>query len=353
MTAAEHQNASQPPRIFYARHMQPGICKYDDETVLVDTPALKKMIATGAPIPVFIHHQSSDLKTMEDRAAGYVSESFYNELDGWAWFKFLAIDDECHLAVAKGWKVSNAYRGTQFGTGGTKNNCPYNREILDGKFTHLAIVPSPRYEDACIMSQDEFKAYQENLKRELAELQNSNPSPKGKAMIFKLFKNEKKEVTTLDADTMIELEGGQEISVGEMLNAVKKNADDEDKKKKEMENADQMVDCDGEKMPLKELVNKYNAMKKNNKKNKKNADGETEEEMKNRMEKENADAEMERKNAEEADKKKKEDEDEEKKNSKHFEELRNAHNVAVEKTPTIEAPQSQLARGKKRYGSAS
>jgi hypothetical protein len=339
--AHEHQNASQFPRIFYAKHMQPGICKYDKETVLVDTDTLKRMLPTGTAKPVYIDHQKVDLDTLKEKAAGYITESFYNELDGWAWFKLIAIDDDCHEAIAKGWSVSNAYRPTSFTHGGTKNNCPYDREITDGEFTHLAIVENPRYEGATIFTPEEFKNYQADLKRQLDELHNSNPTQEGRTM-FKLFKNEKKEVTSVDKDTLVDLGDGKSISVEEMLNAVKKNDDDEAAKakaEKEKENAgDPMVKCNEGEMPLSELVNKYNAMAE-----KKNA--EDEKEKKNAEDKEKKEAE-EKKNAEDAEKKK----EEEKKNSKHFEELRNANLTAGKPVQIIETSMDQLARGKLRYG---
>lgn len=344
----EMLNASQPARLFYVRHMQPGVCRYDTDTVLVDTDCLKKMVATGNGLAVYIDHQPNDLETQEQRACGYIVESFYNELDGWAWFKIIITKDEGHAAIADGWKVSNAYKGTAFGGAGKKNNVPYAREFLDGFFTHLALVPIPRYEKAEVFTPEKFKEYQENLKRNLEELKNSI-TPKGKPAMsktslnpFKLFKTTREETNTLDADTIVQLADGTEITVEEMLNSVKKNAIVE-----EMENGDMEVDTgDGEKMPLKELVNKYNAMKKNSKTSKKNSSLEEEElEL------------QENKNAEEEEKKKTEKEAEEKKNAlaakggvDHFEEMLNAHKKEMAAPAKIEAPQNGIARGMARYG---
>lgn len=347
--STEIKNASQFPRHYYARHMQPGVCGYENETVLVDTDAMKQMAGNSAMgKPVYLFHQNVDLKTMKEESCGYIIGSFYNELDGWDWFKILVIDDEAHAAIAKGWSVSNAYRPLEWGIGGTKNNVPYNREIKNGEFTHLAIVPDPRYEDACIMTPDEFKAYQDSKKRQLEELRNSKAhTSEGKTM-FKLFKNERKEVTTVDADTIVELEGGKTITVAEMLNSVKKNdeaeaekakakkeeSDEEgEKKNAEKMNGDSMVKCnDGQEMPLKDLVNKYNAQEK------KNADEKAAEDKKN------AD--------DEAAKKKKDDDDdaERKNNKKNFDELQNAHNKAQDAPRTVETGMDKLARGQAAYG---
>lgn len=329
---------SQHAKIFYARHMQPGTARYEDETILVDTNALKSMLKSGVGKPVYINHQPVDLANMKNDAAGYVTDAFYNELDGWGWFKILAIDDECHNAIRKGWSVSNAYRPTQWGAGGTKNNVPYDREVLNGDFTHLAIVPDPRYEDATIMSPEEFISYQESNKRKLAELQNSKPSSeKGTPIMFKLFKNKQEEVTSVDLETLVQLEDGKQVSVGEMVNAMKKNAEDdeEDKKKKkeeeDKENAlNSIVEVDGKKMPVRDLINAYC------KANKKNDTEEDEEEKrKDDEDKENA---LKKAQAEAVAAK------------KHFEELSNAHTNVKQPITIIETSIDQLARGKARYG---
>lgn len=344
MENKELKNASQLPRIFYCRHMQPGICRYEKEVVLVDTPALKKMIATGAAKPVYIHHQKVDLEQLKEKAAGYTTESFYNELDGWAWFKFIAIDDECHKVIENGWSVSNAYMPSEFGEGGTKNNCPFDREVLNGEFTHLAIVPNPRYEEALIMSPDDFKKYQDENRRQL-ELHNSNPS-KGKLPMIKFFKNKREEVNTIDADTMIEIDG-KEVSVQEMINSVKKNEKAEEKEKI---NEDDMIECDGETMPLKELINRY----KNSKKNAMKKNAEDEDAEKAKKEKEDLEKKAkENKNAEEDEAKKKaadKEKEEEKENAKFFDDLRNAHIPVQKAVENVEAPQNAVLRGKARYG---
>lgn len=356
----EKTNASQFPRVYYARHMQPGIAKYDNETILVDTEGMKSLIASGAGKPVYINHQNVDLKLLKEQAAGYISDSFYNELDGWAWFKFIAVDDAAHEAVSKGWSVSNAYMPTEWGNGGTKNNCPYNREVRAGEFTHLAIVPDPRYEDALIMTPDDFKTYQDNLKNKLAELQNSNS--KGIPM-FKFFKTKKEEVSAseIDKETIIELPDGTSVKVEEMVNAVanaKKN--EKEKEEKEMENGDMEVDVQGEKMPLKELVNKYCKM--NEKKNETESEEEEEEKetlaekknkkvKKNRAEKKN---ETDDENMEEdegvSNKEKKNSSDSEDEGQKFFNELRNANRKQETAIPLIETSMTQRERAKKRYG---
>lgn len=358
---SERHNATQYPKKYYAKHMQPGLCGYGKEKILVDVDAMKRMIANKAVgKPVYILHnsktESERLSKIEEEAAGYITQSFYNDVDGWAWFEILVVRETGHQAIARGWKCSDAYYPTSWGQGGKKNAVEYQRELMDAEFTHLAIVPDPRYEDAVIYTPEQFKAYQEAKKRESVELQNS----KGKPM-FKMFKNERKEVTSIDADTLVELEGGEVVSIGEMQNAlkeIKNGASDQEKdekdraekakaeaaKREEMENA--MVDCDGEKMTVKEMTNRYKSMKKNSME-RKNAE---DEDAKKKADKEAE----EKKNAEDEAKKKA---DEEKKNGNEF--YNSLANAEVKRLAETMQPQAAhigisadaTAVGKSRYGS--
>jgi hypothetical protein len=231
--AAEQHNAKQMPRIFYAKHMQPGLAEYSNERILVDTDALKSMIPSFVGKPVYINHQAVDLEKLKENAAGYVTDSFYNEADGWAWVKMLAIDDELYQAISNGWSVSNAYIPTTHSPGGTQHNVAYNRKINTAEFTHLAVVQNPRYEQACILTPEQYKVYQEKKLQQLAELKNSKSAPqKGANSMFKIFKN-KPEETELDKDSMITLSNGKHVSLGEMVAAYENSmAEDEAEKAK-------------------------------------------------------------------------------------------------------------------------
>ena len=329
-------NAKQFPRCFYAKHMETGLAGYENETILIDTDNLKSMIPTFVGKPVYIRHQEVDLETMKEKACGYVTDSFYNELDGWLWVKMLITDDDGFLAVANGWSVSNAYVPTEWGAGGTHHNCPYDRKIIGGEFTHLAIVPDPRYEEAKIYTPEEFKAYQEDKKRKLEEVHNSK----------------EKDTKMADKDETIEVKKGffQEM-FGELLNAMKKNAEDEgskeDKEEDKKEEAakenegDKEVEVGDEKMPLKELINRYVSLT-----NKKNEMEKGEDKKEEEDKKENSD------DKDEDDKEKVKEAKENSKGVDHFEELRNAHlKYSPQLHATLETPMDQVARGKARYGS--
>lgn len=344
--AAQIANAKQLPRAYYCRHMFAGVAGYENETILVDVDTLKKMVRSFEGKPVYVYHQDVDLDKLGEEMAGVVSDCFYNELDGWLWAKFVVTTDEGHEAIAKGWSVSNAYVPLAWGEGGTQHNVPYNRKVLDAQFTHLAIVPNPRYELADIFTPEEYRQYQNERRNELKEIQNSKP--KGNKIMLKLFKNTRQEVDAkeIDENTILEITNDkgakQEITIKDMAAAVLKNSEDADKKKAEEEekqNMDSEVQVGDEKMPLKELVNRYNAMIK------KNAD-DAEEEKKNAEEK--ADKEAAEKKAEEEKKENEKIAEEEKKNAAKFEELKNAS----EKTPVAVAVQTihnKIALGKSRY----
>lgn len=342
----EKVNARDFPDTFYCRHFEPGLCGYENEKVLIDTDAMKRMCASFNNKPIYVFHQKVDLKNLQQKADGYVTECFYNELDGWLWAKMIIVSDDGKDAISRGWSVSNAYVPTEFASGGQHHNVNYDRKIVNANFTHLAIVPDPRYEGARIYSPEEFKLYNSQKRAQLEELKNS----KGATRMFKrLFKNKQEEVTNaegIDEGTMVELQNGKTVSLKEMIESItkaeelenakaKKNSDagaKEEKKDDEESklNAETEVMVGDKKMPLGHLMNKYQNMQKENE-------------------------------AEEAKKKSEKDEAEEKANSKaladaalekaNFDELKNAKNKGAT-VVQVDTVQDQLARGKANYGSS-
>ncbi|MCK5613698.1 DUF2213 domain-containing protein, partial [Candidatus Pacearchaeota archaeon] len=259
----EKKNASQMPKVYYCRHIEKGVVSYEDEMVLVNDDALNKLDQTMAGIPVRVHHVDDiEVENIQEQSDGYVAESFYLECDGWHWAKFICVSDDAHNAIQRGWSVSNAYTPTEWGGNGVYHNIPYDREITNGKYGHLAIVPNPRYEGAVIMTPEEFKEYKESKEKELKELQNTKKEKKVMIKFFKRVPVEKE----IDENALVQLENGEEMSIKDMVNAVVKNEDD-DKEKKEKMNMDSEIEVGDEKMTVKELVNKYKNMCKKNKKN--------------------------------------------------------------------------------------
>lgn len=375
-------SVSQHPKRYICRHMQPGTARYEDETILVDTDGMKNLINSlnaDKAIPVYVGHRDVDIKNIKDQADGYVTRSFYNALDGWAYFEFLAVDDRAHEAIRKGWRVSNAYMPTEWGPKGTKNNVPYDREMRNGEFTHLAIVPDPRYEGAMIYTPEEFKAYQDGLRNKL-EVTNS----KGKKSMFKFFN--RTETDTPNDDSLVDIGDGKLVPWKEVKNAL----EEEDKKAKSK------VVINGKEMTLEEAAEKYRQLENAKKKTKKNGESE----MKEDPDEEEVDGDQdsegddeigegkrnagkkkgkrnEKKNGEDCyhedgmensedededdkeDGKKKENKKEKKnstvdvdKDDDYFREMRNAHNRQEQQSVVaVTCSIDQLERGKQRYGS--
>lgn len=308
-------NSKEENKVYYCKHIAPGVCAYKDETIFIGEETLKNMDKSFAGKPIFINHQTVNPDTEKQDAVGYVVESFYLPEDGTHWAKILIIDDKGHEVIKNGWKVSNAYQPTGFGVGGEWHNVPYNREVTEAHYTHLALVDNPRYEEAEIMTPEEFKSYKEAKKSQLEQMTNSKAeetkSKQGdKKMSWKLFT--KKEVTNSDdiSNVMVELSNGATVSIGEMVNSVEKDLKEKEDKKNACHNEDileKTVKVNGEDMSVKDLVA---AFEKKDKKNKCNEDDEDKD--KDKEEKKDA------KNAdEEEDKGKK---DEEKKDAKNADE---------------------------------
>jgi hypothetical protein len=330
------QNAKQMPGVFYCKHMYAGLAGYENETILVDLPAMLALAKTMEAIPVYVLHQDVDMETVGD-ADGYVSDCWYNQDDGWLWAKFICKTDAAHDAIRDGWSVSNAYIPTDGGAGGTYTNINYDRKISGGQFTHLAIVPDPRYETACIMSPDQYREYMRGLENQKKQLSNSKQEKK--PMRMRLFTNKKTEVTGIDdlAGTTIELRNGKSVSFDALLN----NMDDYGELTASLENGSYEVEVDNEKMPLTDLVNRYSEMAKENAAYK-------DEEKKNMAEEEEEKENMAEEEKENMAKKNMAKEEDEKKNAKAFGELKNASNVKQNQAGYI-GREERLAAGKKSY----
>lgn len=163
------QNAKDWAKPFFARLLEPGLCSYKDTKngiVLLRKETIDRCVHSfiGRPLvvkqgneirarlgrPEFIH-QSTTPDNMKEIGHGYVTDVFYNSADGWWWCRGLADTDEAVAAISKVGKCSCGYKNTGPATpGGLWHDIPYNEEIVDFSGEHLAVVDSPRYEEATI-----------------------------------------------------------------------------------------------------------------------------------------------------------------------------------------------------------
>lgn len=355
--------------------MSEGVAEYRKKGVaplriLILENALKKMDPSFEGCPVFVHHNPDfDYENVESEADGYVVESFFNQLDGKHWSKFIVISDEGFDAVKRKWKLSNAYSGTSFSNGGQWHGVDYSKEITQGRYEHLALVPNPRYEESMILTPEEFKEYNAGKEAELLRLANSKDSieeqgdnsmfwKKGKAdnidetMMVTLPKSKKDKslvqiINDMDAYEMAQLGpqmanndhhvmvGDKQMRVGDLLDCynasqaemaeMKKlkdgveNDDSEDKKKKEA---------------AEKLENSKKAEETLRLENEKKAEDAKAAET---LRLENEKKELEAKKAKEGDK-------------EHFDKLMNAKEGHVTVAPFGELLSDKVARGKARYG---
>lgn len=150
------------PKSYKARVIEPGIISYGDKdmgVVLVDKTALDNMAATFKGCPVIcvpeLHNDSAPDNAFDfdvakaPHADGIVTDCYWGD-DGWYWANFLIWSEEAQLAIKKGFSVSCAYLPTETAHGGVWHNLPYDEEVTNGKYLHLAIVPKPRYEGSKI-----------------------------------------------------------------------------------------------------------------------------------------------------------------------------------------------------------
>lgn len=354
-------SVSQYPKVFYARHIGEGVVGYNngdkEEVFFISTDTLKKMNASFAGKPVYLGHRDVPLSEMKQNAVGYVVESFYMPEDGKMWLKMIITDDEAFTAINEGWAVSNAYSVKDLGNGGVWHNINYEREILEGSYEHLAIVPDPRYEEAKIFTPEEFKSYKESKKQELEamSLLNSKDAKNNKENKTMFFT--RKEVKTSDGVDLekveVQLSNGTSMKLGDIVKEV-------EAKQKETPIEEKSILVNGKEMKVSELIQAFEALnaKKNedDKEEKEDKENEKEEE---KDEKENSCEEDKENESDKEDKENEKDEEEKeekenkKKNSKSsdFEKILNASSEVSEKTITVNTYESRLERGRNLYGS--
>lgn len=130
--------------------MQAGLVKYDFGVCLLKKETIDKFVNTFVGCPVIIDHKDD---IAEDDSVGTINKIWFSAEDGWFWCSGILTDPKAIKLIENGYNVSCQYRITDYleNTEGKLHNAnPYDKEILDGVFEHLAIVENPRYEDAFI-----------------------------------------------------------------------------------------------------------------------------------------------------------------------------------------------------------
>lgn len=151
------ENANGWPTAMKCSFIEPGVVFYQDVgMVLVQKPALDRMMNTmrGKPVVNVDHREVSPDDFRNGNFDGMVDGNdhavWFDPADAKFHCSFQVTTPDTLKNIKNGFKVSCAYKVTKWGPGGIHNNVPYEKEVLDGEYTHLAIVANPRYESVRI-----------------------------------------------------------------------------------------------------------------------------------------------------------------------------------------------------------
>lgn len=208
-----------------------GYQDVDDGTYLLKKETLERMLPSLIEKPLIIDHQEITTDNIEEVSKGSVIDVWFNADTGQFDGKVIVTDKEAYELIKNGNnKVSSAYRVTKFGNGDRYCGIEYDAEILDGVFTHLAIVDNPRYPEAKIL------------------INNLNLKDKGdNCMFFKLNKlneEEVKEQKVNEGDKIVI--DDEEVELKDLIdaykNSCKKNEDEAEKENEDEKQAEDEKD---------------------------------------------------------------------------------------------------------------
>ena len=148
------------PKPVTIKFITPGMVRYEDLgnnaecDVLVRKDVLDRMANSlvGKPVVNENHRKVAPGDYNLGNADGIVSKVWYNATDAYYYCDVLVWDPDTQRNMQNGYSASCAYTVKDWGEGGTHNNVPYDREVKDGEYTHMAIVSNPRYEEAHIFN---------------------------------------------------------------------------------------------------------------------------------------------------------------------------------------------------------
>ena len=321
------------PKKYSCKFIEGGLVAYDDHgTVLVRQETLDKMAPGFVGKPVINEiHMDIEPSDFEEVADGNVTDVDYGRCanlkcqhkqinhqgsiclkcdctnyvaDGWWWADFIVWDEATKKNCESGaYSVSCAYDVTDFKSeAGEHNNVPYQKEVLDGKYSHLAIVANPRYEDARIVVYN---------------------SKGGSKMIVKLWKKltgkdgkENKIVIENAGDRTIDVDGTPR-KLSELVDEYKRDKASVSIENEKINEAS-IIEIDGEEMTVKDFLQMRTALKN------KDADDDEDAKKKKEMEEAKNAEDKEKDEKEKKDKAENEDKDKEKKDAEEKEKAENA-----------------------------
>ena len=255
------------PKSYKIRFIEPGIISYNDSgagVIFVSREALDRMAPSFRNCPVIFvpeSHDDSDASTafnFDDVAAtpasGIVAGVPYWGDDGWMWADISVWDEEAQAAIDRsGFNVSCAYKPTEETEGGEWHSIPYDGELVNGKYEHLAIVKRPRYEGSQILANSKGGHSVAIFKKKENAAPPAPPIPKkpvAAPVAPEMVKNE------ADPGTVVMLPSGGQATLAELIAAYKSTPG-----AAEPLDMDDYVDVDGQQVQVSELVAAFEAGK--------------------------------------------------------------------------------------------
>lgn len=337
MTVTAEKEKTLTPTRYKAKFIEPGIISYEDSgagKVFVSKEALDKMMASfvGKPVVNKVHKDllpQEAFKTSDTNptsaADGIVSNVEFDPETGWYWADMLVWDLATKENLDKnGYTVSCAYVPTDVGGPGTYHNIDYDDEVLNGNYTHMAIVANPRYEGAEVIRNSKGGrkvVFTFSRKKKAKELKNTEA-------VATDDKNTDDAIEANADDSYIIDEDGNKIPVSEMMAAYKAKCESE---AGTVMNMDDEVDLgNGEKATVKDMYEAYKAGKQNETPTPTGTEAEevVDESKQNSVPKKPAPQ----------------------KPNANFKKLHNAANEGEEIKPNVKTRAQRLALGKERYG---
>lgn len=240
--------------------MRKGLCAYHDETVYLTQDVLEQLAQTGHGIPVTIEHPEGAItdENVAEVSVGRVSRMDYEPSEDLWYAEFVVETEEAAKLLRDGWGVSTAWYGEEYGSGGTLNNVPYDREVKRARYEHLAIVKNPRYEMAVGARFLNSKALQQDIKDSTIQTK-LTPSMKGKLMlgrVWKMIKTKEEIKVNANEDLHVEIDG-KTTSLKSVLDEIRRANEAAAQPEKKMLQGEDVVEIDGKKMTVNELVKAY------------------------------------------------------------------------------------------------
>lgn len=207
---------------FSAKFIIPGLVGYEQEGYgisLLKKQTIDANLESFIGKPVTIEHPK---RGEVYNAVGKVDMAEYNASDGWYWCGGELTDENAIGLVNNGVSVSCGYtipeKGEMVKRNSRYNNVKYDSEITNLRFTHLAIVQRPRYEEAGIrlnsISVEEDKSNATPIKDMFKLLKNLVKRDKNEAG-EEVVTNAVEEVE-VPADTKIVGRDGTEVTLSEV-----------------------------------------------------------------------------------------------------------------------------------------